>query len=203
MTEKIRLIKGITLKQFENGYWYSDELKGFAKEIGIRNTSKLRKDELEKLIKQFIRKGVVSSFSRASVDRNIPRDFELGLKPSLRIVHYVSNKETKKFIEQEALKIRPLLKRRSGARYRLNRWREQQLHAGRKITYADLIKEYIRLNEGLEPFERIAHGRFINFLSDFLKNESDATRRGALKAWKQLKKLDTPKDYKSWKKLMR
>ena len=36
----------MTLAQFENGYWYLDEIKNFAKEIGVRLVSRLRKDEL-------------------------------------------------------------------------------------------------------------------------------------------------------------
>ena len=50
----------------------------------------------------------------------------------------------------------------------LNRWREEQLVKGVKLTYGDLVKEYIRLNQTDEPFAQIPHGRYINFLSDFL-----------------------------------
>jgi hypothetical protein len=49
-----------------------------------------------------------------------------------------------------------------------------------------------------EAFERIPHGRYINFMSDFLAGERGATREQALRAWKKLKKLDVPKNYRSW-----
>src|SRR6185295_11801735 len=113
-----------------------------------------------------------------------------------------SNKETKDFIVREALKIAPNLKRKSGARYRLNRWREQQLDKGIQITYEDLVKQYVKLNqvEGSFPQVQVPAGRYIYFLSDFLTGEENATREQALRAWHQLKKLDIPKNYRAWKK---
>lgn len=83
-------------------------------------------------------------------------------------------------------------------RYRLNRWREEQLAKGAKLTYRNLVNEYVRLNQTKKPFARIPHGRYINFVSDFLAAEKGATRQRAVKAWKQLKTLDVPKDYRSW-----
>jgi hypothetical protein len=61
----------------------------------------------------------------------------------------------------------------------------------------------VKLNGREEPFEqvRIASGRYINFLSDFLSAEKDATRADALAAWKELKRMDVPKDYRAWKKV--
>jgi hypothetical protein len=199
MTKMIRLSKNMTMTQFDNGYWYVDEIKAFAKELGIRNSSRLRKDQLEKIIKEFIRTGKISS-EHSNISRSGVKDFELGLAPALKIINYTSNKETKQFIEKEALKIRPDLKKKSGARYRLNRWREEQLHRGNKITYADLINEYIRLNDDAVPFKKIQHGRYINFVSEYLKNEPNATRERAIEEWKKLKNLAIPKDYKSWKR---
>jgi hypothetical protein len=37
----------MTLREFENGYWYLDQLKDFADSIGIPAARQLRKDELE------------------------------------------------------------------------------------------------------------------------------------------------------------
>jgi hypothetical protein len=36
----------MTLRDFENGYWYLEQLKNFAERIGIPAAKKLRKDEL-------------------------------------------------------------------------------------------------------------------------------------------------------------
>jgi hypothetical protein len=38
-------------------------------------------------------------------------------------------------------------------------------------------------------------------MSDFLAGERGATREQALRAWKKLKKLDVPKNYRSWVRL--
>ncbi|TGK07697.1 hypothetical protein EHO59_06240 [Leptospira semungkisensis] len=200
MKSSSKLTKNITETEFDNGYWYAEEIKTFAKEIGIENVPKLRKDELEKLIKHFIRTGQVTNSQRKNLVKTGAKDFELGLTLSMPIRNYTSNKQTKQFLEKEALKINPSLKKKSGARYRLNRWREEQIQSGKKITYGDLVKQYIKLNETEGSFEKIQSVRYINFLSDFLKSEKEATRDQALQAWKQLKKLDIPKDYKSWKK---
>jgi len=197
---KLKLTKNITESAFDNGYWFISDLKAFAKEIGVRNSNKLRKDEIEKIIKVYISTGKVVAASRSTVPKEGPKDTELGLKPNLRIVNYTSNKETKKFIEAEALKKRPKLRKKSGARYRLNRWREDQLEKGLSITYGDLIDEYIRLNESTEPFEKIPHGRYINFIADYLKYEPGATRKAAITAWEKLKRLDIPKNYAAWKR---
>ena len=190
----------MTLTQFENGYWYAGELKDFAEDIGIPSANKLRKDELEKAITLFLNTGKIQSPTRRSLSKAGVKDVEKGLSPNLPVVNYTSNKETKEFIEREARKLAPNLRRKSGARYRLNRWREEQITKGSKITYEDLVKQYVRLNQSPKPFAHIPHGRYINFVADFLANEKGATREQAISAWKQLKKLDLPKTYRDWVK---
>ena len=190
----------MTAEQFDNGYWYALEVKAFADEIGIPLASRLRKDELEELIKHFLRTGEARGPTRKNLSRSGVRDIERGLSLKLPVVNYTSNKETKDFIVKEALKLVPNLKRKSGARYRLNRWREQQIDNGIKITYRDLVRQYVRLNQVQGKFPQAPSGRYINFLSDFLAGEKHATRAHALKAWQQLKKAEIPKNYREWKK---
>ena len=190
----------MTAGQFDNGYWYALEVKAFADEIGIPLASRLRKDELEELIKHFLRTGEAKGPTRKNLSRSGVRDIERGLSLKLPVVNYTSNKETKDFIVKEALKLIPNLKRKSGARYRLNRWCEERIDKGIKITYEDLVEQYVRLNQLEGSFPQAPSGRYINFLSNFLAGEENATREQAVKAWRQLKKLDIPKDYRSWKK---
>ncbi|MFN2577545.1 MAG: hypothetical protein ABR607_07625 [Pyrinomonadaceae bacterium] len=200
MSKKTKLSKLMTEKQFDNGYWYAVEIKALANEIGIPSASKLRKDELEELIRDFLRTGRVSSSSRKNLSKSGVSDLEKGLHLKLPVVHYTSNKNTKDFIVKEALKIVPNLKRKSGARYRLNRWREAQINKGLRITYGDLVQQYVRLNQSQGPFPQAPSGRYINFISDFLAGEKNSTREQAMKSWIQLKKLDIPKNYRAWKK---
>jgi hypothetical protein len=188
----------MTQAQFDNGYWYATELKEFAKTIGIPSANRLRKDELEQAIKVFLKTGQIESSAKRNLSRPGTKDVEQGLTVSLPVAVYTNDKETKDFLEREAQKLVPGLKKKSGARYRLNRWREEQLAKGVKLSYGDVVREYVRLNLIKEAFERIPHGRYINFMSDFLAGERGATREQALRAWKKLKKLDVPKDYRSW-----
>ena len=51
----------MTLREFENGYWYLDDLKAFAIQIGIPEAKRLRKDELERAIVSFLSTGTVNS----------------------------------------------------------------------------------------------------------------------------------------------
>ena len=200
MPKKPKLSRSMTEEQFDNGYWYALEVKAFADEIGIPLASRLRKDELEELIKHFLRTGEAKGPPRKNLSRSGVRDIERGLSLELPVVNYTSNKETKDFIVKEALKLVPNLKRKSGARYRLNRWREEQIDKGIKITYEDLVKQYVKLNQLEGSFPQAPSGRYINFLSNFLAGEKNATRKQAMNAWGRLKKLDIPKDYRSWKK---
>jgi hypothetical protein len=175
-------------------------LRKFADAIGVPAAGKLRKDELEKIITHFLATGKIESAPRKIVPKSAASDLDKGLALDLPVVHYNGNRATKDFIASEAQKQAPHLKQRSGARYRLNRWREEQLANGVQITYGDLVKQYIALNASEEPFARIPHGRYINFVADFLANEENGTRRNAIRAWEALKTMDSPKDYNSWRK---
>ena len=198
MTKLVRLTKNITEKEFDNGYWYAEEIKSFAKQLGISNSSKLRKDELEQLIKHFLRTGRLKNADRKNIVKTGTKDLDIGLTNSLPIINYTSNKQTKNFITTEAQKITPVLTIKSGAWYRLNRWRDEQITNDKKITYGDLVNQFVKLNQ-TDKFEKVAVGRYINFLSDFLANEKGATRQQAISEWEKLKTLDIEKDYKSWK----
>jgi len=188
----------MTVSQFDNGYWYATDLRKFAVSIGIPLAADSRKDEIEKAVKTFLASGSIVASPKRNASKSAGRDVERGLTLSLRVVAYTNDRATKEFLEREARKMAPGLKRKSGSRYRLNRWREEQLAKGRKITYRDLVKEYVRLNQVEGSFERIPVGRYINFMSDFRANEPNATWALALRAWKELKKLDVPKTYTSW-----
>jgi hypothetical protein len=201
MKSQNKLSTSMTQAQFDNGYWYAIELREFAKAIGIPSASKLRKDELEKAIQAFLKTGKIASPTRRRLTTSGARDVEQGLSLGLPVVVYTNDRETKDFLEREAQRLVPGLRRKSGVRYRLNRWREEQLVKGVKLTYGDLVKEYVRLSLTKGPFAHIPHGRYVNFMSDFLAR--GGTREQALRAWKKLKKLDVPKNYAAWVKFHR
>ena len=132
-----------------------------------------------------------------------PRDVNRGLHLDLPVVHYTSNKETKLFIEREAAKIQPGFNRASGTRYLLNRWREEQIAAGGKITYRDLVLHAIELNESKRGPLRVEHARYINFISDYMADNNSAAHDDAVRAWHEVKAMDAPKTYDAWVRLAR
>jgi ribosome modulation factor len=199
--EKLRrkLSLNMSQEEFDNGYWYADELKEFVRMIGIPHTSKLRKDEIEKSIKHYLStKEVVVPTKRKLKETEI-RDEQIGLSLDLPVKNYTNDKITKQFIVDEAKKMCPGFKEKSGTKYWLNRWRENQLTKNNKITYGDLVKEFIELNKPETKLEQIVIARYNIFVSEYLKNEKNATRENAIKQWKELKKLDIPKPYIAWK----
>jgi hypothetical protein len=191
------LSRTMTLREFENGYWYLDQLKTFAERIGIPAAKKLRKDELEKAIARFLRTGDASSPTKRSLRKVGTKDTERGLNLKLRIEHYTSNRETKDFIIEVARKMAADTREKSGVWYRLNRWREEQITTGERPTYGDLVRHYVLLNK-MPRFERSPQDRYVNFVADFLEADMSATREAAISAWKTLKKLDAPKNYAAW-----
>jgi hypothetical protein len=187
----------MTLHDFENGYWYLDQLKEFAEHISIPAAKKLRKDELEKAIVVFLRTGNAVLPTTRSLRKTGVKDVERGLKLKLRIENYTSNRETKDFIVEQAHMLAPDVREKSGVWYRLNRWREQQITKGNHPTYGDLVEQFLVLNK-MQRFERVPHARYINFVADFLEADKSATRAEAIAAWTKIKALDIPKDYASW-----
>src|SRR5437588_8465755 len=159
--QKVKLSTSMTLTQFDNGYWYTTELKDFAKTIGIPFAKRLRKDELEDCIKLLLKTGKIESANKRRFTIPGPKDVDVGLSLDLPVAVYTNDKRTKDFLGEEAQKIAPGLKRKSGARYRLNRWREGQLNQGVRITYRDLVREYVRLNQTNGPFAQVPHVRYV------------------------------------------
>jgi len=147
----------------------------------------------------FLRTGDAALPTERSLRKAGAKDVARGLSLKLRIENYTSNRETKDFIVEQARLIAPEVRERSGVWYRLNRWREEQITSGKHPTYGGLVRQYIALNK-MQRFEKIPHGRYINFVAEFLAADKGATRAEAIAAWTEVKKLDIPKDYASWVK---
>jgi len=186
----------MTIKEFENKYWYMSELKALAKSLEIPFDSKTRKDQLEEMIIQFLETGKVNqknSFHSKSRNRDI-------LNNSSYVENFSNKKKTWEFITSEVDRRVWGLKPKSGAKYWLNRWIENKLSNGEKITYDDVVCEYIRLNKTEGRLPQIPSCKFNNFISDYLANEKNATREDALEVWNKLKDMKVKKDYITWKK---
>ena len=186
----------MTIKEFENKYWYMSELKALAKSLEIPFDSRTRKDQLEDMIIQFLETGTVN---KKNCYRSKSRNRDI-LNSHTYVENFSNKKETWEFIHNEMDKRMPGLQPKSGAKYWLNRWIENKLSDGEKITYNDVICEYIRLNKTEGKLPQIPSCKFNNFISDYLANEKNATREDALEAWKKLKDMKIKKDYITWKK---
>jgi len=188
----------MTVREFENGYWYVDELRDFGSRIGIPGAARLRKDELERAIVVFLNTGKAELPTKRALRKTGMKDIERGLTLNLRIEHYTSNRETKDFIVQQAGKAAPEVREKPGVWYRLNRWRDDQVTQGNHPTYGDLVRQYITLNR-MDRFEKVPHGRYVNFVAEFLAAEK-GTRADAIAAWTDAKAMDVPKSYAEWAK---
>ena len=191
------LSKRMSLRAFENGYWYQTELVAFGKQLGLPAAHRMRKNELLPAIKAYLETGRLPRTVSAKPLKKGPRDLDAGLSLRLKIGHYTSNRETKDFLRRSARKKNPHVTEKPGVWYRLNRWREAEV-AKRAVTYGELVDQYIALNS-IERFERIPYDCYVNFLADYLEGEQGATHKDARVAWKKLKKLDVPKNYKAFK----
>ena len=69
----------MTLRDFENGYWYLDQLKKFAERISVPAAKRLRKDELERAIVVFLRAGDAALPTERSLRKTGAKDVERGL----------------------------------------------------------------------------------------------------------------------------
>jgi hypothetical protein len=193
-----KLSKKMTLRQFDHGYWYATEIKRFAQSLGVPAAHRLRKDELEKAIRHFLVHGKVTNPTKRDSSRSGIKDVDRGLRLDRRVILYTNNRDTKSFLEREARRLDPTFKRRSGARYRLNRWREAQLTRGARITYRDLVREYVRLNRPETTYRRAPVDRYVYFLSDFMAANPGARMAAAIRAWKTVKRMNSPKNYRAF-----
>src|SRR5260370_17966304 len=109
----------MAVTQFDNRYWYATELKTFEQMIRLSSAGKLRKDELEKAIKLFLKTGEAKNPAKRNLSMSGIKDIQRGLRLDLLVVLYTNDKGTKDFLEREAQKLAPGLKRKPGVRTRL------------------------------------------------------------------------------------
>ena len=187
----------LTIEEFKKNYYYATELRALAKELGIQGVSQLRKDKLESKIEQLLQNGRADSNSPRTKPRG-PADSASPLTLNRQVQNYKNDSITKDFIEAEAKRKDPHFKRKSGSRYWLNRWRENAMESGKKITYGDLVSEYVRLNKPDHKNPQIPSTKFNNFISDYLKAYPGSSKKTAVEEWEKLKHLPIEKDLKAY-----
>ena len=192
-----KLRPSMSVEEFEDGYFYAAELKAFARQLGIP-VGRRRKLELEALISEFLRTGIVPS-PKPEPDRRSGKSRD-SLAPETIVQDYVDDRRTKDFLRDLVHARVPQLKDKSGQWYRLNEWRRSQLRAGQRITYADLGNRLLELMRWEGRFPRIPAGRFNNFVTDFWADPENKgkTRAEAVAAWECIKSVPGPKTYQAY-----
>jgi len=188
----------MTVKEFDGGYFYAAELKSFAREIGIR-VGNLRKLELEGLIREYLRTGLVPSHKLIPPRKaGAARD---ALRADNLVVNYVGDGKTKAFLRAIIADRHPELRDKSGQWYWLNDWRRKQQEGKRRFSYQDLANRLYELmtTEGRLP--QIPSARMNNFITDFRDDPANAgaSRAEVMKAWEELKEQPGPNTYEAYR----
>ena len=192
-----KLHPGMSVKEFDDNYFYAAELKNFARQLGIA-VGRRRKLELEALIREFLRTGIIPPAQPEADQRSGGSRDRLAAETIVRA--YVDDRRTKAFLRDLVHARVPGLKEKSGQWYRLNEWRRTQLRAGQRITYADLGNRLLELMRWEGRFPRIPAGRFNNFVTDFWADPANKgkTRADAVAAWERIKSVPGPKTYEAY-----
>ena len=187
----------MSVEEFDDGYFYATELKGFARQLGIA-VGRRRKLELEALIRDFLRTGVVPVPTPEPRRRSGAGRDRLAAGTVVR--HYVDDRTTKDFLRGMVRVRAPSLRDKSGQWYWLNDWRRGQLQAGRHITYADLGNRLLDLMRTEGRLSRIPAARFNNFMTDFRADPANKgkSRADAVAAWEYIKSAPGPKTYAAY-----
>lgn len=191
---------GMSVEEFDNGYYYAADLKAFARKAGIP-TGNFRKFELEALIRDFLRTGKIPDCKPVLPRKaGAARD---ALQPDAVVTNYVGDKKTKAFLLALVHADAPALVRKSGQWYWLNDWRRKKQEAQARFTYRDLADHLRALMQTEGRLPRIPSARMNNFLSDFRADSAHAgvSREEALKAWHWLKAQPGPKTYAAYRRL--
>ena len=119
------LSKRMSLRAFENGYWYHTELVEFGKQLGLPAAHRMRKNELESAISAYLTTGRPPNTISSKPMKKGVKDLDRGLTLDLVIANYTSNRQTKGFIIREAQRKNPSAKEKSAIFSRISMRRKK------------------------------------------------------------------------------
>lgn len=194
------LSTNMSVSDFDNAYYYAEELKVFVRSNGIR-VGNFRKIELEAIIRDFLTTGIAPD-ARPVLPRKQGR-FRDELSADTTVTNYVGDKTTKAFLLQLVEAQNPDAKAKSGQWYWLNDWRRKQQEADAKFTYQDISNKLLELMQTSGRLPQIPSARMNNFITDFRADpaNSSSSREEIMTAWERLKSTRGPKTYEAFKGL--
>jgi hypothetical protein len=169
----------MSLQEYKSYYWMAADLARFARQLGLRASG--GKPELSARIERRLR-GLPDPPESAATTAKGPRDSDKPLNRDTPVIHYKSDAKTRAFFEKQ---IGPGFH----FTYHLNQYRL----ARRRLTYGDLIDEWIaerdrRESEGYRA-PLADHGKYNRFIRDFFADSSNRkkTLADAAVAWNAIK----------------
>jgi SAP domain-containing new25 len=195
---KHNLRADITIEEFDAIYFYADELKRFARTLGI-SVGNSRKFEVEAMIREFLTTGQKPSRCPVGPRANLGERDVLAI--NARIINYVGDRRTKEFLLSIVAHMAPTLKPKSGQWYWLNDWRRLRQSERASFTYGDLADHLRSLMEQPGRLPQIPSARMNNFISDYLADPTNVgvSRTEIMDAWNELKLRPGPKTYHAYR----
>lgn len=190
----------MSVGEFDDGYYYSADLKKFARELGIPVGNR-RKIELKQVIREYLVTGRVP-IGKPVLSRKAgqPRD-RLALE--VVVQNYVGDKVTKEFLLECVHADCPDLRDKSGQWYWLNDWRRQMQEADVRFTYQDLVDRLRELMQTEGRLPQIPSARMNNFITDYRADLANpqVSRDQLMLEWQWLKEQPAPKTYAEYRRL--
>jgi hypothetical protein len=175
MSERPRLNKNISVKDFEDFYWLKSELVQFCREMGIGSGG--GKIEIAERIFEYLKTGKVIKKARVK-KLKLPKATQLITEETVIGVEYRAYKEKKEFLKSII---------GNNFHFTVHLLEYFKKNAGKK-TYGDLMKEWYKEQEQKKDpnfVKEIApQFEYNTYIRDFMKDNLDKSRSEAIKYWK-------------------
>ena len=196
INKRPRLTSKTSAEVFKNFYWLKKELTEFCTKNGLSTAG--MKPEIANRIYVFLKTG--QKLKPKSVEITNILDSDKPITPQTLVVNYKNDPATREFFIKHI-----------GAHFkfsaRINIFRNEQLAAGKKLTYGDLIKHWLKEHEQRKnksiKLPIMASCEYNQFTRDFYTAEPNAERKTVIAAWKKIRSVAGKHTYANWKKLFK
>lgn len=188
-----KLTNRLDPKTFKECYFLKAELTNFCKENRLSTAG--MKPEISERIYQFLKTGKKIKFTQ---EKNTSCDSDKLLTPKTVVVNYKNDPATRDFFIKH-------IGKHFKFSARVNIFRKAAIAKGEKITYGDLIKEWLkehelRKNKSIKlPIMKSCE--YNQFTRDYYAENPHAPRKSVIAAWKQARILAGEHTYKHWAKV--